>query len=389
VPLNCSCGVLTKAVAEERERMRNLGRIVIIGISIILTFSLGVNLGLMGSFRQMIGNLSLSDSININTSSEKKSFSSSSSFSSSISLSQSNITRKELSIMTWNVWFEDVEYEKRMNGIILTILEKRPDVACFQEVLPEFVKMISFQTELMRIYQVSPFESSSYDLLTIVKKEYHPEFQSIPFPSRMGRRLLKTILNVKNYQIVVGNVHLESLAFHPTRVDQLGICAEQLRKYSTAFLVGDFNFCSERNFVETPGQPLENDALTSIFPDYDDLWKSEKVTRVIDGVGNKKTSIDIATGFTFNSAANHMIGKEEMMRYDRVLAKLGNSSNLLLHSHDLSGKDFLPVDITLLGTAPIDPHLVVQIRGWPVTGLWASDHFGLLAKVLFPIEDLD
>merc|ERR1712032_33940 len=103
----------------------------------------------------------------------------------------------------------------------------------------------------------------------------------------------------------VGTVHLESLANHPTRESQLLNCKAALAPYSNAVLVGDFNFDSERNF-QAPHEPLENEALARIMPEFVDLWPALRRER----------------GLTFDSSVNPYICRPEHMRYDRVMTRL-------------------------------------------------------------------
>jgi len=73
-------------------------------------------------------------------------------------------------------------YKKRMLEIVNTVLEKKPDVACFQEVLPKFAEMISQNKELMNLYRMSSLDSSNYDVLTLAEREYDSRVHLCPFP---------------------------------------------------------------------------------------------------------------------------------------------------------------------------------------------------------------
>jgi endonuclease/exonuclease/phosphatase family metal-dependent hydrolase len=244
----------------------------------------------------------------------------------------------DLTILTWNVWFDDLEYRRRMDHILNLTLENRPDVACFQEVLQEFADMIFQHPVVKDLYHISPFTTGGYGVLTMVKKEYNPQFSFVNFPSRMGRELLKATFEKDQHQIVVGNVHLESLANQPTRAEQLRICGKELKNAQLPFLVGDFNFCSERNFINIEGKPLENEILTTTLPEFEDLWKLQIVCtsspdpnpnsgdeneRVSTPTKGSSLRSESALGYTFDSQANPMILQEERMRYDRIMAKLG------------------------------------------------------------------
>lgn len=243
----------------------------------------------------------------------------------------------DLTILTWNVWFDQIEYRQRMDHILNLTLEHRPDVACFQEVLLEFADMISKHPVVKDLYHVSPFITGGYGVLTIVKKEYNPRFSFVEFPSRMGRELLKATFEKDQHPIVVGNVHLESQGNRPTRAEQLKICGKELNGAQLPILVGDFNFCSERNFVRIEGESLENDILTTTLPEFQDLWKlsvartsppdpnhnSDGENEIFSTPKKAARKSESSLGYTFDSQANPMILQEERMRYDRIMAKLG------------------------------------------------------------------
>lgn len=107
------------------------------------------------------------------------------------------------------------------------------------------------------------------------------------------------------------------------------------------------SFCSERNYDLDPMVPLENDALASALPDFEDLWPTLH--------HNKDKG-----GFTFDGTTNTLIDMprpDSQMRYDRVLWKTGG------------GVAWRPTSIQLVGTRPVEG----------TTG-FLSDHFGLLAS---------
>jgi hypothetical protein len=286
-----------------------------------------------------------------------------------ISIDSNAPTIQELKVMTWNVWFADIMFSARMQYILDTTLNILPDVACYQEVLPEFVAIINSHPIIAEHYQVSPFDSSSYGVLTIVKSIHKPVFETFEFPSKMGRELLRTTCSINGASFVIGNVHLESLSSQSVRAKQLKVCNSELSKFASAVLVGDFNFCSEKNFHDIAGIPLDNEALGACIPSFVDTWpmlasKGEvsiipgnglaAPRLIVDGAeqeGNRAQAQDqdqgVSTptkqapstatqhpvdrqGFTFDSDANPMITKHERMRYDRVMAKLGKYTKLIV-----------------------------------------------------------
>jgi len=155
-------------------------------------------------------------------------------------------------------------------------------------------------------------------------------------------------------------VHLESLNFAPQRKYQIKECAKELERYersSDTMLMGDFNFCSYRNF-DKYSKPLENDNLKNHIPQYVDLWAQIHPER---------------KGYTFDSERNPIIIKFERMRYDRIMHK---------------SQSFKAKDIFLYGTHTVKlsskkpeklkgegiPHSLLLPDTIPL-----SDHFGLAA----------
>ncbi len=41
----------------------------------------------------------------------------------------------EFTLLTWNVWFEELAYQERLSCIFDTVKKLSPDMICFQEVL--------------------------------------------------------------------------------------------------------------------------------------------------------------------------------------------------------------------------------------------------------------
>lgn len=201
-------------------------------------------------------------------------------------------------IASLNIWFDMKLREARTRALAQLICTLDVDVVCLQEVVPE----VGYQlVTLLPGWSCSdPAECSPYGVMTLVPPGNVATFIFHDMPSNMCRRLLTAQLHT----LTIGNVHLESLSNHSVRVEQLKLCWQVLAGFQDVVLVGDFNFDSERNF-DPPHQPLENDCLTAIMPDYCDLWPVLRNER----------------GYTFDSTLNPYIASPERMRYDRVLVR--------------------------------------------------------------------
>lgn len=318
---------------------------------------------------------------------------------------RSLIQISNFTVMTWNVWFGADFFAKRMGSIIDIVLETDPDVACFQEVLGSFHQMMREHPVLMQKYTLSA-PGHSYFVTTLTKRSLVPVYTVVSLPTSLGRDLLMSSFVLprpgsKNTssssvhtgeRIVVGNVHLESLDAHPVREQQLAASRDALARtlqlahsleertadsvtpvsdtLGTSLLVGDFNFCSERNFI-LERTPLENDSLRTQLQEYIDVWPAlHPVVISGDGIGDGggggtevKERNRAAKGYTFDSDLNgnlEMKRRREVARYDRVM--------LRSHSGNVS-----PREIRLLGTE--------RVPGVPADeNLFPSDHFGLLAR---------
>jgi len=258
-----------------------------------------------------------------------------------------------LRLITWNVWFQPVDAAMRTASLFSEVLGAAPDVLCLQEVREELAASIRTSAALLRCYAISPNDVSPYGNLLLVRHELSPIFKETPFPSQMGRSLLlaecRPATARDDSSLAVATVHLESLNNAPTRAKQLRIAQSALDRYQRVLLAGDFNFDSSQNFgdwsavpprpprpereasdddeanpwagapLKRPREGLENDIIGQVLPDYIDMWPTLHAES--DG------------GHTFDGSRNvYVADPEEIMRYDRVLAK-----------------GAVPVTITLLG----------------------------------------
>jgi endonuclease/exonuclease/phosphatase family metal-dependent hydrolase len=293
-----------------------------------------------------------------------------------------------ISVMTWNIWFDSFEYIKRMESIISIILSNQPDIVCLQEVVPDFDYILnssSYSNNILQHYNCSPFSNvnAGYGVITLSKKSITVNHEFINLPSSMNRQLLITSFQINGCWFAVGNVHLESLHNHKTRELQMQVANKELLKYSSAILVGDFNFCSERNYnINTT--PLENNSLASCLPGYIDIW-----SHLHPHVNNSTASFSTPTkqsnslGFTFNTLANNMLTcrgnrPHEIMRYDRIMLKVNTTSNDDYGDSTQARYSLSPSNIKLVGDTAVDSETYNR-NGVQFIGLFASDHFGLLA----------
>ena len=169
----------------------------------------------------------------------------------------------------------------RMEAIINILLELNPDVACLQEITPWSRDLVINNSRLTDIYSFSNNSVGRYGVLMLSKKILIPIFQTIPMPTNMGRDLLGVRVSLGNgrYATVHG-AHYESLSSAPIRKEQLEVTVKSVgmtdekncNSGRNNVVVGDFNFCSYRNYVADDGAPLENHVLEEVMSEFDDLW---------------------------------------------------------------------------------------------------------------------
>ena len=254
-----------------------------------------------------------------------------------------------LTVATWNVWFDRTHMRERYTALLLTILTVAPDAIGFQEVVPRLADALRSNEAVSALYSVSPNEIRNYGCLLLVRKDLQPSFTEVAMPTSMGRTLLVAELGARP-GTQVATVHLESLDSEVMRQQQLQVAAEALGRARHAVLVGDFNFDDRRTWGEwrdpglaRPAHRLENARLGALLPRFVDAWHA------VRGAATP--------GLTFDGASNpHVRDAGERMRYDRVMVR-----------------GMRPVQIEMLGV----PDLSLPPEDHPVP----SDHFGLLCTM--------
>lgn len=166
----------------------------------------------------------------------------------------------KLSILTYNVWFDNYNWDNRLKGILSILESKNADVVCLQEVTDRFFRFITDQEFIKKTYKITIIPSQmlcGYDVLILSKFECNAYVS--PFYSKMGRKLLYiTIINNSNDLIKIGTVHLESLNNSNIRENQLKLSYDLLKSTELenkdfncthAFLLGDFNFTEKETHL--------------------------------------------------------------------------------------------------------------------------------------------
>lgn len=336
--------------------------------------------------------------------------------------------KQYFSVLTWNIWFDARSLEQRTEKIARKILEDLPDFVCLQEVTHKAEQLLT--VALHHDYDSDPFPNAKkwYYCKIYARKSLGARFSETAFPTSMDRSLLSAVVDVTVIDpgglsadallhpglrtLCVSTAHFESLNSHSTREKQLQIAHEKMSAHDQSILVGDFNFCSYRNFDDSNrAAKLENDSLSKLLPEYMDVWP-ELVQRKIQHnskdaakeAGNKKEvrtetdaedtkaskkeegaasvveeradrADDSCLGYTFDTDTNvNLAGhRTERMRYDRVLVRRGKAQQGTQQTEIVAGQ-IRPTSIVLLGT---------ELIGHDSRGpLFCSDHYGILTAFI-------
>jgi len=321
------------------------------------------------------------------------------------------IASSSLRILTLNVWFLDVSWDARFAAQLALFEGSGADVICLQEVTTRFEAALQASGSPLlatHAWHGPDFAAHRYGTAALVRRSLQPAFSRAPLDSEMGRDLLLVALP----SVLVGVVHLESADSADVRRQQLGDVAAALGA-RPSILVGDFNFCSYRNYAEmekerrrlegdgeeggggarspprspaaampfalagsppplriskprqerSAPRPLENLALARLLPCFVDAWPHLHPD---------------SPGFTMDSTRNGNLDRYEQMRYDRVLFQLPP-----------------PWKLDAIEVVGAEPHAPPGAGGGaaaaPFTSpvrhpppVWPSDHFGLLSAFSLP-----
>ncbi|CAI5458145.1 unnamed protein product [Closterium sp. Yama58-4] len=296
-----------------------------------------------------------------------------------------------VSIMTWNVWFnEDAALQHRMQAIGAAIQDHRPHVVCLQEVTRSIVELFSSQPWFTEYHPCSPLHDPHMppyfclilSRLAVQQQHVHPFTNSI-----MGRQLLITSFRLPPITspassappcvLTVATTHLESPCPAPPTWDQF-FSPERVQQAAEALRLLDSQQWRERgggrkrargeNEVRRIGEGEEDVVFCG-----DMNWNDKRDGDVPLPAGWVDAWLQLhprEEGFTYDSRLNPMLaGGRLRLRLDRCFLHL---HHLRLHS------------LSLLGTHPIPGGSYSKqrrVKGQPTMvdlPLLPSDHYGLL-----------
>jgi len=244
--------------------------------------------------------------------------------------------RDELTVATFNIWFDDYHAEHRYRAIADLLRERKPDVIVLQEVTSTALEIFLAQPWIRHEYLSASAVGTgtgNYGLLTLSRVPI-AQATYTQLPTRQTRGFLETTLPLNGARLVVCCVHLDSgKSSARLRGWQLRRIFQALRSVENAAVLGDFNM-----------RDTENERISAPFCD---VWPALRPGE---------------PGYTENTSINLMRfdarNKKRHVRFDRVLVK---------------GNRWRATHIELLGTEPISPELP---RVFP------SDHFGVECRLV-------
>lgn len=232
----------------------------------------------------------------------------------------------EITIISYNIWFDTTLYIERIAALMEKIILIKPDVICLQEVRPEIYDLLIHNLDSYK-YRFPKKLTKSYGCVTFSK---YPITKCLNYEypnSSMGRSLnivkieypyKKIEENGKEFyidkiDIVIANSHFESVfkknMINEVKLKQYEMAATTLNKLYDTFQ--NVILCSDTNIMEH-----EEEQFDEVFKNtlWQDLWK-------IKGTDSNK--------YTYDSYENiHLVSKLPKFncrsRIDRILYKTNN-----------------------------------------------------------------
>ncbi|MDT5067898.1 MAG: tyrosyl-DNA phosphodiesterase 2 [Mycobacterium sp.] len=245
------------------------------------------------------------------------------------------VDRDELTVATFNIWFDEYFADDRYLAIAELLARDMPDVMVFQEVTPAALDAFSAQPWIRDHYLRAAAVNGlgNYGMLMLSRLPITRATYT-RLPTRLARGFLEAEFTINGHPLIVCSVHLESgRAAAGLRARQLNRVFGALRGVDDAVVLGDFNM-----------RDIENERIG---PPWVDAWPA---LRPHDDGFTEDTSINL---MRLDSKDKH-----RQVRFDRVLFK---------------GTAWAAKNIDLLGTEPISS---AHPRVFP------SDHFGVQCRFI-------
>jgi len=232
-----------------------------------------------------------------------------------------NSSAAELSVMSWNVYFDDISGQTRYPKIINAIDKHQADIICLQEVTDSFIKNIQISSLNTQYKLIMTSEKKNYRNIILTKLK-SINSGSIQIPTNMNRSVPYITFSKNNTLIKLANVHLDSMLNDTElRINQINKILSHINSDESLILCGDVNY----------GDDNKENILT------------EKHFK--DSAGNDKRA-------SYNTIKNKLAGKtkfisENSRRLDRILIT-GELSSTDYKLYEYPFSDHYPISSTIL-----------------------------------------
>jgi len=239
----------------------------------------------------------------------------------------------EISLLTWNIWFDEVERENRTRKIMEICQCLDPDFIAFQEVTGEAMKCINKYKGQYKL--IDDKLKQRYD--TIILSKHNCVYRErIPLPrSEMGRNLLRGYFYLESgvdgnggsvrREINVGTFHLESVF----KKNEIKLKEDQMKfiydnSPSSCILMGDTNFGNNERLGELAGAVGGVGAVAGAGGD-------SRLVDIFERIGEP-----IAYKNTYTGKTNPFVNRRLNSRLDRIYTK---NMNYRVKSFQLVGNE--------------------------------------------------
>lgn len=183
---------------------------------------------------------------------------------------------KTLSVLSYNIWFDDYLKQERLHSLIYNIMLLNPDVICLQEVMSDVYNIIKNKFPEYNFY---PKKMDRKYGCIIMSKHNIKMAKTIELTSSMCRNLLIALIEVRmeymekdmiccdNKMIVITNCHYES-EFKKNNINKIAQYNETLKYLNDIYYTyGTVIHCADTNITE-----LEEEKYITKDESWKDSW---------------------------------------------------------------------------------------------------------------------
>jgi endonuclease/exonuclease/phosphatase family metal-dependent hydrolase len=283
----------------------------------------------------------------------------------------------DVSLVTYNIWFDPTYQKQRMQALHEAILSTRGS-------LPRWIGLQEF-TPSLAVTLVPLLESTGYTLISqqnvaygcalvlqvdeVVDSGFRPFRDTI-----MGRGILWAHTKVQGRSILFTTTHLESFvsnhnggtytgtAQRESQIKEMKqFCQAFMDKVDVAIITGDLNWDDERKKSAGADRPM----MDLLGKEWIDAWRTHRPKE---------------EGYTYDAKESSMLRGNLRRRFDRCLIR----SNLPVNVNDteLIGKKSIPGLVW-----EKEPHPMAKNRSVVQLPVLPSDHFGLRVTLQLNVDN--